>query len=390
MTWFLLAYGAMWLASITGLSTTNLARSKTCSLFKDGKSSELIFLSDIANDNPDWFTWMGCLDNHLSSQLLTYQKEFEDNTGTVVKKKKGKKKNKHKKGDDAEDSSTKSGADVWLQVEESINLGKSRDKLFIGTEGLHDNNKVLLATFDELQQIEKKGGCHAVYNDGTAAWRINTLSGNTNNPASLCPPLESTGPPTMVLGGFTMHRIKGENMNPQVDTKAKIRGSRLFTSATVLDTCCGLGYTAIEAAAKAKEGLVVTIEYDDASVEMCAHNPYSQALFTSENGHNNLVGLKGDSCQVIKHMHDNVFDVIIHDPPARALCATSDMYGLNFYKDLYRVLKEGTGHLFHYIGSPNSKESGRLYGGIKQRLQEAGFTNVQKYEDAFGLIATKR
>jgi hypothetical protein len=34
----------------------------------------------------------------------------------------------------------------------------------------------------------------------------------------------------------------------------------------------------------------VTIEYDDASVEMCAHNPYSQALFTSENGHNNLVG----------------------------------------------------------------------------------------------------
>jgi predicted methyltransferase len=76
----------------------------------------------------------------------------------------------------------------------------------------------------------------------------------------------------------------------------------------------------------------------------------------------------------------------VHDPPARALCRT-DLYGLQFYKQLRRVLRPG-GQLFHYIGSPDSKESGRLYSGITVRLKEAGFTNVKKAPRAFGLTAT--
>ena len=52
-----------------------------------------------------------------------------------------------------------------------------------------------------------------------------------------------------------------------------------------------------------------------------------------------------------------------------------------------RVLaKDGT--LFHYIGSPDSKESGRLYKGITSRLMEAGFGVVKKVPKAFGIIAT--
>lgn len=58
--------------------------------------------------------------------------------------------------------------------------------------------------------------------------------------------------------------------------------------------------------------------------------------------------------QLVKDFEDAEFAAIIHDPPARALCKTTDMYGAAFYKDLARVLKPG-GILFHYIGNPESK-----------------------------------
>lgn len=58
--------------------------------------------------------------------------------------------------------------------------------------------------------------------------------------------------------------------------------------------------------------------------------------------------------QLVKGFGDGEFAVIIHDPPARALCKTTDMYGAAFYKDLARVLKPG-GTLFHYIGNPESR-----------------------------------
>ena len=80
------------------------------------------------------------------------------------------------------------------------------------------------------------------------------------------------------------------------------------------------------------------------------------------------------------------YNVIVHDPPARALTRT-DIYGSNFYKDCRRVLTNN-GQLFHYIGNPDSKESGRLYAGITKRLLEAGFANVRKAPRAFGLVAS--
>lgn len=84
-------------------------------------------------------------------------------------------------------------------------------------------------------------------------------------------------------------------------------------------------------------------------------------------------------------MPSQSFDIVIHDPPARALCRT-DLYGIAFYKELRRILRSG-GQLFHYIGNPNSKESGRLYSGIIYRLSEAGFKSIEKVESAFGLRA---
>lgn len=57
--------------------------------------------------------------------------------------------------------------------------------------------------------------------------------------------------------------------------------------------------------------------------------------------------------QVIKGFPDGDFSVIIHDPPARALCKTTDVYGSAFYEQMARVLKPG-GSLFHYVGNPSS------------------------------------
>lgn len=80
-----------------------------------------------------------------------------------------------------------------------------------------------------------------------------------------------------------MHRISGDNINPFKDTQEKINSLKFFQGAKVLDTCMGLGYTAIAAAKKVKSpsgtGSVTTIEFDDASIEMSAHNPWSKQLF---------------------------------------------------------------------------------------------------------------
>jgi predicted methyltransferase len=85
-----------------------------------------------------------------------------------------------------------------------------------------------------------------------------------------------------VLGGFTMHRISGDSINPTVDTAAKIASVKINRGNKVLDTCLGLGYTAIAAARLVGtdgDGAVTTIEYDKASLEVASYNPWSQGLF---------------------------------------------------------------------------------------------------------------
>lgn len=273
------------------------------------------------------------------------------------------------------------------EIRTTIDLGKSQSRVTLTPEGIA-HEKSLLATWDELIEIaEKRQGCWAVYDDGSKPWRVSALSKNTQIPASLCPPLGGkTGAPTMVLGGFTMHRIAGDGMNPTVDTAAKISAvsSALFPGASVLDTCCGLGYTAIGAAEKVGgNGRVVSIELDEASLEMCAYNPWSSGLF---DGKLPIEVMQGDSCEICKSLPDGVFNAIIHDPPARALCRKG-LYSLDFYKSLRRLLKP-SGTLFHYIGRFDSKESGSLYRGITERLHSAGFKTVKRRDSAFGLVAT--
>ena len=80
--------------------------------------------------------------------------------------------------------------------------------------------------------------------------------------------MPTEGAPTLLVWGIPMHRIKGTN--PQRDTLTKIQAIAPVAG-RVLDTCTGLGYTAIEAARTAEQ--VVTIELDPTVLEVARLQP---------------------------------------------------------------------------------------------------------------------
>jgi len=190
--------------------------------------------------------------------------------------------------------------------------------------------------------------------------------------------LVPTLPPTIEINGIRMHRTK--EFNPYEDTLNKINSVNIKKGEKVLDTCMGLGYTAIEARKRGAE--VITIEKNPNVLELAKINPYSRELF--EEG---IKIILGDAFDVIKNFNDEEFDVVIHDPPRFSLAG--HLYSEEFYKEIFRVLKPG-GRLFHYVGNPGKKYRGRdLQRGVMERLRSVGFVNVKKVEDALGVVAKK-
>jgi predicted methyltransferase len=181
----------------------------------------------------------------------------------------------------------------------------------------------------------------------------------------------------MLISGLPMHRIK--DTNPHEDTLAKIKAIAPLTG-RVLDTCTGLGYTAIEAAKTAEH--VLTIELDPAAQEIARFNPWSQALFD----HPRITHLIGDVFDEIQTLADGSFSCIIHDPPMLSLAG--DLYSGEFYAECCRILRP-TGKMFHYIGDPDSKSGARTTKGAVRRLQEAGFRRIAPRPQAFGVAAYK-
>lgn len=216
------------------------------------------------------------------------------------------------------------------------------------------------------------GGCFRI--DGAKAHKIQAYSDLTARAYSLYP---TPSAPTMLVSGLPMHRIKGTD--PHRDTLAKIKAAAI-TRGRVLDTCTGLGYTAIEAAKIADE--VITIELDPAAQEIARQNPWSQALF----GIPRITQLIGDAVEVVAGLEANSFSRIVHDPPTFAL--GGELYSGGFYAELYRALKPG-GKLFHYIGDLESDSGNRVARGAVERLKRAGFRQVTPRPDAFGVIAAK-
>lgn len=184
--------------------------------------------------------------------------------------------------------------------------------------------------------------------------------------------------PTVKISGIPMHRIK--NINPIEDTREKIRAIAPIKG-RVLDTCTGLGYTAIASSKFADE--VISIDIDNYMREMARINPYSKELFIKEN----IKLILGDTFEEIKKFPKAYFDRIIHDPPTFKLAG--QLYSLEFYKELYRVLKPN-GKLFHYTGEPGKKFKGRdIQGEVLGRLHKAGFKTGYRTKKAAGVVAIK-
>ncbi|WP_457750600.1 class I SAM-dependent methyltransferase [Thermococcus sp.] len=191
--------------------------------------------------------------------------------------------------------------------------------------------------------------------------------------------LVPTIPPTIEINGIRMHRTK--EVNPLQDTRSKVNAVKPKEGETVLDTCMGLGYTAIEAAKRG--AYVITIEKDSNVLELARINPWSRELFTG----GKIQVIQGDAFEVVRKFKDESFDVIIHDPPRFSLAG--QLYSEEFYRELFRVLKPG-GRLFHYVGNPGKKYRRKdLQRGVMERLRKAGFVGVKRVEEALGVVARK-
>lgn len=191
--------------------------------------------------------------------------------------------------------------------------------------------------------------------------------------------LVPTIPPTIEINGIRMHRTK--EVNPLQDTRSKVNAVKPKEGETVLDTCMGLGYTAIQAAKRG--AYVITVEKDKNVIELARINPWSRELFTG----GKIQVIHGDAFEVAKRFNDGSFDVIIHDPPRFSLAG--QLYSKEFYRELFRVLKPG-GRLFHYVGNPGKKYRRKdLQRGVMERLRKAGFVGVKRVEEALGVVARK-
>ncbi len=253
----------------------------------------------------------------------------------------------------------------------SLDLGLTTTEVTLTPERLILPDQVL--PWCEIEEITRHDTACFVVENGHAQM-IRGFSDLTGRVYGLMP---TETAPTMLISGLPMHRIKGTD--PHKDTLAKIKAIAPITG-RVLDTCTGLGYTAIEAAKTAER--VITVELDPTAQKMARVNPWSRSLFDDPK----IEQITGDAFEVITSFDDGDFHVILHDPPMLSLAG--ELYSGEFYAECFRVLRRN-GKLFHYIGDPDSRSGARTTRGVVRRLQEAGFTRVVPKPQAFGVAAYK-
>ncbi len=172
--------------------------------------------------------------------------------------------------------------------------------------------------------------------------------------------------PTIEISGIKMHRVVG--ITPWRDAYSKVSLLRLRRGDKVLDTCTGLGYTAIHSLHRGAE--VVTVEVDRNVLDMAKYNPWSDDLV-------DIPIILGDVAEVVGELPRESFDAVIHDPPR--FSRAGELYSLDFYKSLARVLRRG-GRLVHYVGQPRYKSGVDMAGGVMKRLRRAGFRPTRIWE----------
>jgi predicted methyltransferase len=153
--------------------------------------------------------------------------------------------------------------------------------------------------------------------------------------------------------------------------------------ASVLDTCMGLGYTAIASANLPGVKMVVTCEVSDAVVTLAQWNPLSGPVFQKDG---KIMMLKGSVAESIKGFAGGMFSAVVHDPPR--FSHAPELYALDFYKELHRVCLPGA-RVFHYVGSVGKGKGRKIDKEVSDRLLQAGFRKIEYVEKLQGLFFSK-
>jgi predicted methyltransferase len=222
--------------------------------------------------------------------------------------------------------------------------------------------------FNAREKIKDKY-CYLVNREGVK--EVAFFSSQTNRFYKLMP---TNDWPTISISSVPMHR----RLSPRQDTQNKIDLIKPYGG--VLDTCMGLGYTAIMASKTART--VITCEADENVVFMAGINPLSEELFSSSN----IEIREFDVSLEIKKFDAGYFDCIIHDPPTFKMAP--QLYTVNFYKDLFAVLKEG-GKLFHYTPLYKVKAGFDFPSRIEKKLKAAGFKVDKFSKEACGFLCRR-
>jgi predicted methyltransferase len=176
-------------------------------------------------------------------------------------------------------------------------------------------------------------------------------------------------PPTVEISGIKMHVTK--DGNPALDTENKIKAFHQL-SGILLDTCIGLGYTAIRTAQNPGVKKVFTCESDMNIIKICRENPWSQQIFQQKK----IIPIICPVQDFIRMLPEKFIDYIIHDPPRFSL--SPELYIEKLYTELYRILRK-KGELYHYTGDPNKKRRKQpLWKSTITLLKKVGFRRVKQ------------
>lgn len=255
-----------------------------------------------------------------------------------------------------------------LHVSLDLNLSKSKvriNKSQIVFDGLNQLNET------DLKYIHKKKNRVFILQDNT----LEPLEIVGGNYYKLVPTAHA---PTIEIDGVRMHRTK--DWDPFEDAKAKAEAV-VTHGANVLDTCGGLGYTAIWSK-RLGASAVTTIERNANVQKIRQENPWSKELFQKD-----ITLLSGDSFEIVPTFKVGEFDVVIHDPPRFSMAG--ELYSVEFYRQIHRILKN-RGVCFHYTGNPHQMRHGNQFmKNAMKRLKDAGFKTVELREDILGMTAKK-
>ncbi len=255
----------------------------------------------------------------------------------------------------------------------SLDLGLTKSKAYFDGNFKYVLLNNYWISIDLLKELKGNAVYEVVDNDKIVAVTRRTPTGFYKLMA-----VNGDTAPTLEINGIHMHRIK--DITPWEDSKLKVKAARVRRGCRVLDTCMGLGYTAILSLLRGATE-VYTVEIDEVVLEISQHNPWSRIL-----ERRGIIIIKGDIFKVIDELPNNYFHTIIHDPP-RFTSTSGDLYSEEFYRKLCRVLRP-RGTLFHYTGEPG-KHRIRFVKGVMERLRKAGFYHVKWINGVKGVIAYK-